>query len=277
MLIILITTVVIAVIGAIVGFGLVYTGRKFYVEVDERESAVREALPGNNCGACGFAGCDALAAAIAKGEAPVNACPVGGGPVANKIGEIMGQSAGAVERKVAFVRCKGTCEVTRNQGNYVGIRDCRSAALAGISVAECGYGCLGLGSCAAVCPQDAIRIVDGVATVNRKKCVGCGLCVKACPKGLIELVPESKRVAVQCSNRDRGPLVKKVCSAGCIGCMLCTKQCEHDAIHVEGNLAHVNYEACVQCGKCVDKCPVKVITPAPLDRRNAPAGKDEAP
>ncbi len=265
MQIVIITTLVIAVIGVIVGAGLVFTGNKFHVDVDERETAVRECLPGNNCGACGYAGCDALAAAIAKGDAPVNACPVGGAPVANKIGDIMGLSVEAVERKVAFVRCKGTCDVTRNQGNYVGIRDCRSAVLAGINVTDCSYGCLGFGSCATVCPEDAIRVVDGVAMVNRKKCVGCGLCAKACPRGLIELVPESKRVIVQCSNRDRGPLVKKACSAGCIGCMLCTKQCEHDAIHVEGNLAHVNYENCTQCGKCVEKCPVKVITPPPAN------------
>ena len=91
--------------------------------------------------------------------------------------------------------------------------------------------------------------------------MGCGLCVKTCPRGLIELVPESKHVSVQCSNRDKGPQVKKVCSAGCIGCMLCTKQCPADAIHVEGNLAHVDYEACVQCGACAAKCPSKVITP----------------
>ncbi|MBQ8955134.1 MAG: 4Fe-4S binding protein, partial [Clostridia bacterium] len=145
--------------------------------------------------------------------------------------------------------------------NYVGIKDCRIAVLAGLNVTECGYGCLGFGSCAAVCPQNAITVVDGVAMVNRSRCVGCGLCVKACPRGLIELVPESKRVAVQCSNRDRGPLVRKVCSAGCIGCMLCTKQCESGAITVTGNLAHVDYAACVQCGKCVEKCPAKVITP----------------
>ena len=261
MQIIIITTLVIAVIGIVVGAGLVFTGKKFHVEVDERETAVRECLPGNNCGACGYAGCDALAAAIVAGNAPVTACPVGGAPVAKKVGDIMGLSAGAMERKVAFVRCKGTCDVTRNQGNYIGIQDCRSAVLSGVNVSECGYGCLGLGSCAAVCPENAIRVVNGVAMVNRKKCVGCGLCVKACPKNLIELVPASKRVIVQCSNRDKGPLVKKVCSAGCIGCMLCTRQCESDAIHVANNLASINYDNCTQCGKCVEKCPVKVITP----------------
>ena len=259
--IIIITTLVLTAIGLIVGIGLVFTGNKFRVEVDERETAVRECLPGNNCGACGFAGCDAMAAAIVKGEAPVNGCPVGGGPVALKIGEVMGVTAEAEERKVAFVRCKGSCEVTHNQGNYVGIKDCRSAVLSGINVTECDYGCLGFGSCAAVCPQNAIRVKNGVAEVDRRKCVGCGLCVKACPKGLIELIPSSKRVAVQCSNKDKGPLVKKVCSAGCIGCSLCVRQCEHDAVSVENNLAHINYQNCVQCGKCAEKCPVKVITP----------------
>ena len=261
MQIILITTLVIAVVGCVVGAGLVFTGRKFHVEVDERESAVRDCLPGNNCGACGYAGCDALAAAIASGSAPVNACPVGGAAASAKIGGIMGKSADNVERKVAFVRCKGTCDVTGNQGNYIGIRDCRSAALAGLNVTACNYGCLGFGSCMTVCPEDAIRINNGVAEVNRARCVGCGLCAKACPRGLIELIPESHRVAVQCSNRERGPLVKKACSAGCIGCMLCTKQCEHDAIHVNANLAQIDYAACTQCGACVEKCPVKVITP----------------
>ena len=259
--IILITTAVITVIGLIVGAGLVFTGKKFAVEVDEREAAVREALPGNNCGACGYAGCDAMAAAIAQGEAPVNGCPVGGGPVAEKIGAIMGVEAGAVERRVAFVRCKGSCEFTQNQGKYIGIPDCASAARAGLALKDCDYGCLGLGSCAKVCPEQAIRVVDGIAVVDRRRCVGCGLCAKACPKGLIELIPEHNRVAVRCSNKDRGPQVKQVCSTGCIGCMLCTKQCETGAITVTNNLAHIDYAACTQCGKCVEKCPVKVITP----------------
>lgn len=258
--VIIITAIVLTLVGIAVGFGLVATGRKFHVDVDEREAAVRAVLPGNNCGACGYAGCDAMAAAIAKGEAPVSGCPVGGTPVAEEIGAIMGVKAEAVERKVAFVRCKGSCDVTHNQGNYIGVRDCRTAALSGMNVPDCDYGCLGFGSCESVCPNDAIKVVNGVAVVNEKKCVACGLCVKACPKGLIELVPEKSRVRVQCSNRERGPVVKKVCEAGCIGCTLCVRQCESDAISVTNNLARVNYDNCIQCGKCAEKCPSKVIT-----------------
>ena len=277
-MIIPITTLVITIIGIIVGAGLVFTGKKFHVPVDERESQVRECLPGNNCGACGYAGCDAMAAAIVSGDAPVNGCPVGGAPVAEKIGGIMGTDAAALERKVAFVRCKGTCDACHQQGNYVGINDCRSAALAGINLKDCDYGCMGLGSCVTVCPQNAIKLVNGVAVVNPKLCVACGLCVKTCPKGLIELIPESKLVRVQCMNRDKGPLVKKVCSNGCIGCTLCTRQCQFDAIHMDGNLAKVNYENCTQCGKCAEKCPAHIITPPmrPVEPQAKPAEATEA-
>ena len=32
------------------------SAQKFKVEVDEKEAAVREELPGNNCGGCGYRG-----------------------------------------------------------------------------------------------------------------------------------------------------------------------------------------------------------------------------
>ena len=97
-------------VGLFVGIFLGIAAIRFKVEVDEKEVAIREELPGNNCGGCGFAGCDALAKAIAEGKAPANACPVGGAPVGEKIAAILGVSAGAAEKKVAFVRCKGTCD-----------------------------------------------------------------------------------------------------------------------------------------------------------------------
>ena len=259
-MIILIGTITLVVIGYLVGVGLVYAGKKFAVETDPREAEVREALPGNNCGACGYAGCDAMAAAIVKGEAPVNGCPVGGKSAADAIANIMGTSAGETKTYTAFVRCSGTCDVTRMQGNYIGIEDCRSAMLSGLNLTECAYGCIGLGSCAKVCPQGAIRVNKGVAEVDRNKCVGCGLCVKACPKGMIKLIPSDSYVSVKCSSKDKGAQVRKKCAAGCIGCGLCAKQCEQGAISVTDNLAHIDYEKCVQCGACVDKCPAKVIT-----------------
>ena len=67
---------VVAVTGIIVGIGLGIFGEKFKVEVDPREAAIREALPGNNCGGCGFPGCDGAAKAINEGTAPASVCPL---------------------------------------------------------------------------------------------------------------------------------------------------------------------------------------------------------
>ena len=81
---IIIATLAVAILGLLIGILLVTVDKKFKVEVDEKQVAIRECLPGNNCGGCGYAGCDALASAIANQEAPVNGCPVGGDPVARK-------------------------------------------------------------------------------------------------------------------------------------------------------------------------------------------------
>ena len=165
---IIITTVVIGVIGLIIGIALVAAGKKFYVAVDEKAIAVRECLPGNNCGACGYAGCDAVAAAIAAGDAPVNACPVCSADAVAKIGGVMGVEAEAAERKTAQVKCSGDCEHTSAKCNYVGIEDCRAAALAGLNTGSCTFGCLGYGSCVKACTYDAIHVVNGVAKADRR-------------------------------------------------------------------------------------------------------------
>ncbi|MDO4475632.1 MAG: RnfABCDGE type electron transport complex subunit B [Lachnospiraceae bacterium] len=253
-------TLSVGIIGLIIGVLLVLLGRKFAVEVNEYQAAVRDCLPGNNCGGCGYAGCDALAAAIANGEAPANACPVGGAPVAEKISHIMGVEISETEKTVAFVKCSGDCDHAVNRANYVGLSDCQAAVNAGLSPKGCADGCLGLGSCVSACPFDAIHVVNGVAHVNRSLCKSCAKCVAACPKHLIEIVPDSAQYAVKCANTDRGPVVKKVCSAGCLACKVCEKQCENDAIHVENNVAHIDYSKCTKCGKCAEKCKPQVIS-----------------
>ena len=257
---IIIAAAVVGILGILIGIFLGIASEKFKVEVDEKEILVRNELPGNNCGGCGYAGCDALAKAIAAGQAEVGACPVGGASTAEKIGAIMGVAGGTAEKKVAFVKCKGTCDKTKVQYNYYGVDDCKKVSVVpGAGEKACTYGCMGYGSCVKACAFDAIHVVDGVAVVDKEKCVACGKCVAACPKGLIQLVPYSAKHLVQCSSHDKGKDVKAACQAGCIGCTLCTRQCESDAIHMDNNLAVIDYDKCTNCGKCAEKCPAKVI------------------
>lgn len=251
---------VISIIGLLVGLLLGVAAKAFAVEVDEKEILVREQLPGNNCGGCGYAGCDALAKAIAQGEASVDACPVGGDPVGKAIAKIMGVTAGEKEREVAFVKCAGTCDKTTTKYNYYGVYDCKKLALIpGNGDKSCSYGCMGYGSCVRACPFDAIHVINGIAKVDKEKCKACGKCIAECPKHLIELVPYKAEHMVQCSSKDKGITVKEVCSAGCIGCGICAKQCESGAITVENNVAHIDQSKCTGCGKCAQKCPAHVI------------------
>ncbi|MCR5451181.1 MAG: Fe-S cluster domain-containing protein [Lachnospiraceae bacterium] len=258
---ILMAMIIIGVIGCIIGILLCLASKAFYVEVDEKEEAVLSVLPGNNCGGCGYPGCSGLAAAIAKGEAPVNQCPVGGAPVAAKIGTIMGVDAGESVRMRAFVRCIGDCEKAKSNYEYTGMEDCRSMAFVpGGGPKSCDYGCMGFGSCVKACPFDAIHVIDGVAVVDAEACKACGKCIEACPKGLIELIPYEATNVVSCRNKDKGKAVMDVCSVGCIACHLCEKNCPAEAITVEDNIAHIDQEKCIGCGVCAQKCPKKVIT-----------------
>lgn len=225
---ILYAAAVIGIVGILAGILLGVASEKFKVKTDEKEIKVREALPGNNCGGCGYPGCDGLAAAIAKGEAKPDACPVGGEAVAKKIVEIVGGEIDSV-RHVAHVKCAGTCEKAKDAYDYVGPEDCQIAANApGGGPKGCSFGCLGYGSCKRACQFDAISIVDGVAVVDKDKCKSCGQCVLACPRHIIEMVPEDAGAIVECNSKEFGKDVKAVCGAA-VSAVVCARETVHRA------------------------------------------------
>lgn len=245
-------------LGFILGIVLLVAYLKLSVKVDEREQAVRAALPGVNCGACGYPGCDGYAAAIVAGKAPVNRCAPGGPQVAARLGQIMGQEGASLVPQVAVLICRGGKTEAGQRFQYRGATDCRQAALLLGGPKACVYGCVGLGHCVQVCPFKAIVMGEnGLPVIDTRKCTGCGKCVQECPKSVLRLIPRSKLVYLACASLDKGKAVKDVCKVGCIGCGLCIKNCPTNALRLEANLPVMDFDKCIDCGICVHKCPTK--------------------
>jgi electron transport complex protein RnfB len=240
------------------GAALALAARFFGVEEDPRIAKVTDALPGTNCGGCGFAGCADYARAMVMAAAPANCCAAGGSTVASRLALVLGVDVVAVTHKVAQVLCCGNNAVAKHRFAYNGIADCTAAAATAGGDKSCTYGCLGYGTCARICPVHAIAVVDGLAIVDRKLCVACGRCVGACPRRIIKLVPGDRKLHVRCSNKDKGPAVKAVCTTGCIACRICTKL-SGDAITMDGFLAVVDYSKPLTNDEIVAKCPATCI------------------
>ncbi len=246
-------------LGLLMGALLALASKLFAVKKDEKAEAIKECLPGANCGGCGYSGCDAYAAAVSAGDAPVNKCSVGGAEAASKIAQIMGVDAGAQVRMRAQVMCSGTGEYAKKKYIYEGIDDCVAASKIGGGDKMCKNGCIGLGTCVRACPFDAIVVENGVAAVDYSKCKGCGICVSACPKGIIKLIPFNAKHWVGCMSVDDGKNTRKVCDVGCISCKICQKNCPAGAINVDNFVASIDYDKCTGCDICTDKCPRHII------------------
>jgi electron transport complex protein RnfB len=251
---------ILAVLGLVFGLVLAVASAVMAVPVDEKVERLREALPGANCGACGYTGCEGYAEAMAQGAAKPGLCPPGGKEVAELTSLILGVESDGVETKTALVKCGGCKDFTKAKLEYRGLATCAAANQFYGGNWMCEYGCLGYGDCAGVCDYGAITVENGLARIDPGLCRGCTKCTAVCPKSLIIMVSGSARGVVRCSSQDKGGVVRKACSVGCIGCKKCTRVCEHDAIHVTNYLAKIDVDKCVGCGACVDNCPVDCIT-----------------
>lgn len=252
---ILIPILAVTVIGLICAVGLAVASSVMAVKEDTRFTEIRECLPGANCGACGYTGCDGYAKALLEPGTKTNLCVPGADAVAAQIAALLGVAAEDVVEKIAVVQCAGTCEATSVKADYRGIPSCAAAKLFYGGNGSCIFGCMGFGDCVKACPQGAISMQDGIACVNHTACIGCGICAQTCPQKIIEIVPDIIRTEVLCSSYHNGPYTKKVCSSGCIGCHKCEKTCPQGAITVDNFLARIDWNKCTACGACASVCP----------------------
>lgn len=246
---------IVSIIGLLCAGLLVLASHFFSVKTNETEQNIRDVLPGANCGACGYAGCDGYANALAnKKEQRTNLCIPGSDKVAKEIAIVLGVEAEDVIEQVAFVHCLGDCNKKTIKHQYQGIKTCLASKQLYGGKADCTYGCLGYGDCVNVCPTNAICIENEIAHIDPRKCIGCGLCAKACPNHVITLIDDIEKAVVTCNNKEKGSAARKKCENACIKCKKCEKACPLNAIKVD-QIATINYSICDGCGNCITECP----------------------
>ncbi|MFH1360852.1 MAG: Fe-S cluster domain-containing protein [Candidatus Omnitrophota bacterium] len=280
---ILYTILSLCTVGLLAGVILYFVAKKFHVQDDPRVSEVEKALPGVNCGTCGYPGCHAFAEAVAKADDLTKMyCPAGGNECMAVVVKILGKEMMTKEPMVAVVRCYGTPEHSQRKNRYDGSALCVIAHNYYMGETDCPYGCLGLGDCVVVCPFDAIYMDETtqLPIVDQDKCTACGACVKACPRDIIELRkkgPKARRIYVCCINKDKGGVARKACSVACIGCGKCVKECPFNAITLENNLAYIDDNKCKLCRKCVVVCPTHAIHEINFPPRKPKETEEQSP
>lgn len=228
--------------GVICGVALAYAAKRFAVKIDPKIEAVRACLPGANCGACGFAGCESYAEAVVNDpDVSVSKCAPGKQEVAEKVAEITGKAAGAASETISFLRCSRNEGEVKKKHAYIGFDTCQAASIAFGGPYECNYACIGYGDCEAACPFHAIHMKDNMPVIDPDECTGCGVCINACPKGVLQLLPKDATCYVPCSSHDSGKAVTNVCKAGCIHCMACTRKAK-DAVEMVNKRIEIDYE-----------------------------------
>jgi H+/Na+-translocating ferredoxin:NAD+ oxidoreductase subunit B len=253
-------------LGVVFGFTLAAVARRFHVDTNPLVDRVRAQLPSANCGACGFAGCQAYAEAVVeRSEVSPSLCAPGRATVAEALARLTGKDMGAVTDRIVIMRCHGTSAFARDEALYAGLDTCAAASLVFGGPKACKNGCLGLGDCVKVCPFDALSIgPEGISVVNESKCTGCGLCLPACPKELFEFYPRNRRVELSCVAKDKQSVVRATCMVGCTLCRKCVAKCPAGAIAWDGRTILIDHEKCLAYGPscqevCVDICPSTIL------------------
>jgi formate dehydrogenase beta subunit len=149
------------------------------------------------------------------GIAAPNSCVAAGPEVAEAIAEIMGVKIEAKEPDIARPGCYFGVQDADTKYVYNGLDDCRAVALLGGGMKVCTIGCLGLGTCAKVCPFNAITMgPEGLPVVIEEKCTGCGTCERVCPKHIINLSSTTRRIMREYTDEECTTPCQRGCPAG---------------------------------------------------------------
>ena len=243
------------------GLIIVFISKKFYVKEDPLVGTVHELLPGVNCGACGYPGCEAFAKELVKTRDSSMSCPPGGAALSEQLGYALGMKMAEVKPVASVLTCQGSFDHATPTADYKGINDCWAAKQCFSGTKLCPYSCFGLGSCVAVCKYGAMSLENGLVVIDEEKCTGCGICITECPQGMLVMQDKTKsRYTVACKSVDKGAATRKYCKVGCIACNKCVKVCEDDAVKVENFIAIIDQNKCTACNKCLEACPTHSIT-----------------
>ncbi len=244
-------------LGALFGFSLGFFGPR-----GGSPDRIGDALPGLNCGVCGYAGCEAYAGALAKKKVDPGLCLPGGEKVEKTLAKILGVEVSYTEETMVQVHCRGGEGTAEYLFSYRGLDDCRALYMLFGGDKECKFSCLGQGSCIKVCPREAIfRDRGGLIRVDRERCDMCGRCLDVCPTGVLRRIPKAADFIVACNSTDKGPVTAAICSVGCTACRACEKRSPEGGFEVDNYLARINYRRRGDRNGAVMACDPKCIVP----------------
>jgi len=84
---------------------LAFVNKKLKVEEDPKLEQIIEALPGLNCGACGFTNCHQYAEILFEGKAKPDLCKLGGENTMCALSKILNVKVEKKAKEIAIVHC----------------------------------------------------------------------------------------------------------------------------------------------------------------------------